>query len=90
MTPNKKSKEVKKKSSFLKIAQGLGIAIPAGLLLSTNVDTAQVQTVNLQEENEVMERITLTVGSDNTELLADVIHSAHSDHTAHSNHGASS
>jgi len=81
-----KIKEVKKKSCFLKIAQGLGIAIPASLLLATNVGCASEQTVNLQKETEVMERIALTVVSDNTELLAQT-HSAHSDYTDHTNYG---
>ena len=92
-----KKNEIKKKSDFFKIAQSLGVAIPASLLFATNVDAAQVNTIssnietiensiNLQEENEVMERIaqTLTVVSD--DYLADNDHGDHANHTNHADH----
>ena len=64
-------KEVKKKKEFLKIAQGLGIAIPASILLATNVDASPVNTVfnnskvldgksiKVNKENAVVEHIML-------------------------------
>ena len=96
-----RNKEAKKKSGFLKIAQGLGIAIPASLLLATNVNAIPVNTIsietaessiNLQEENEVMKHIDqLTVSESNYLLASDdhvnLIHSEHSNHiVTHTEH----
>jgi hypothetical protein len=60
-------KQEKKKSDFLKIAQGLGIAIPASLLFATNATPANItvnesiqmveNSISFQEKNEVANRI---------------------------------
>jgi len=64
-----KKKEVKKKSDFFKIAQGLGIAIPASLLFATNANATPANiienksmqivenSISLQDKNEVVNRI---------------------------------
>jgi hypothetical protein len=46
-----KSKEAKKKSDFLKIAQGLGVAIPVGLL---SIGNADAMNTNIKHSDEVV------------------------------------
>jgi len=75
-------KKVKIKSDFLKIAQGLGIAIPASLFFATNANAMPakirplnnvqiiVQSVEGQSSNAVINRIILNVPNNDEKQLA--------------------
>ena len=92
-------KQVKKKSEFLKIAQSLGIAVPASLLFATNADAALADAtanksmqlienpISLLSKNEVKSRIVWEI-TDNKKVSDLLSHTNTHTNSAHTNRHA--